>query len=68
MKTEYVFQLRNNRLGTGLEDRVVANNLYEARDMIAARYGSPGIGRGYDSNPNEPFGVTGISTRPAAGY
>jgi hypothetical protein len=64
MKMEYVFQLRNNRLGIGLQDTVVASNLYEARDMIAARYGSPGIGSGNDSNPNEPFGVTGISSRP----
>lgn len=68
MKLEYVFQLRNNRLGNTVEDRVTANNLYEARDMIAARYNSPGIGRGYDSNPNEPYGVVGISTRSSAGY
>jgi len=66
MKMEYVFQLRNNRLGNSIEDRVVANNLYEARDMISARYGSPGIGRGYDSNPTEPYGVIGISTRPTS--
>jgi hypothetical protein len=68
MKQEYLFKLQNNRLGNMIEDQVVANSLYEARDMIAARYGSPGISRGINSNPTEPYGVVGISTRPSTGH
>jgi len=62
MKQEYTFQLRNNRLGTGLQDQVVANNLYEALDMMAARYNSPSIPRG--GSALDPYQITGSTARP----
>ena len=62
MKQEYTFQLRNNRLGSGLQDKVVANNLYEALDMIAARYNSPSIPRG--GSALDPYQITGSTARP----
>jgi hypothetical protein len=62
MKQEYTFQLRNNRLGTGLQDQVVANNLYEALDMMAARYNSPSMSRG--GSALDPYEITGSNSRP----
>jgi hypothetical protein len=62
MKQEYTFQLRNNRLGTGLQDQVVANNLYEALDMMAARYNSPSMARG--GSALDPYQITGSTARP----
>jgi len=62
MKQEYTFQLRNNRLGLGLQDKVVANNLYEALDMMAARYNSPSIPRG--GSALDPYQITGSTARP----
>jgi hypothetical protein len=62
MKIEYTFQLRNNRLGTGLQDTVVAGNLYEALDMMAARYNSPNMSRG--GSALDPYQITGSNSRP----
>jgi len=62
MKQEYTFQLRNNRFGLGLQDKVVANNLYEALDMMAARYNSPSIPRG--GSALDPYQITGSTARP----
>jgi hypothetical protein len=62
MKQEYTFQLRNNRLGSGLQDTVVANNLYEALDMMAARYNSPSMPRG--GSALDPYQITGSTARP----
>jgi hypothetical protein len=62
MKQEYTFQLRNNRLGSGLQDTVVADNLYEALDMMAARYNSPSMSRG--GSALDPYQITGSTARP----
>jgi hypothetical protein len=62
MKQEYTFQLRNNRMGSGLQDTVVANNLYEALDMMAARYNSPSMPRG--GSALDPYQITGSNSRP----
>jgi hypothetical protein len=62
LKQEIGFQLRNNRLGTGLQDTLVVNNLHEALDMMAARYNSPGMLRG--GSALDPYEITGSTARP----
>ena len=65
MKQEYTFQLRNNRLGSGLQDTVIADNLYEALDMMAARYNSPSMPRG--GSALDPYEITGVTSRNLLG-